>query len=414
MSGIPPIHLVRLPEAWPTPPASMTHSTFEEIQACPRRWALSRASYPELWNRAGYPARLNPAALPGTVVHASMDRILRAFATAGVESPDQPAAVAVLRELGGLTAILSAALEAELLGWMANPRSQAQVEPARRTALSRLPAMRMQLQTLLSRIGPLPIKPVTARGGTVDGQGVLAAGVYPEVWLEHSELGWKGKADLVLVSDSGATLMDFKTGDPKPEHARQLQIYGLLWTRDDRRNPSGRAPERLLLCYANGTREVPALTSAELESLEARLAADGDVIRSALAQVPPPARPNTDSCFYCPVRHLCDSYWRPETLRSLAAESGDSKRPLDVEVQLVRPQDGRHWNVQVHDNPNLAGENIAILRLQRPLDWLESGMKLRLLSVSMPRESQGDADGREFSAQITVFTQTAWTELYTF
>src|SRR2546430_2535646 len=49
------------PSTWPSPPTEMSVSTLRELEACPRRWALSSARYPEIWDRVGYPPKLNIA-----------------------------------------------------------------------------------------------------------------------------------------------------------------------------------------------------------------------------------------------------------------------------------------------------------------------------------------------------------------
>src|ERR1051325_11146603 len=71
------------PVAWPEAPVQMTVTTLVEIEACPRRWALSRAAYPELWPGQGYPPRVQIGALAGNVVHSTLEVITTALIEAG-------------------------------------------------------------------------------------------------------------------------------------------------------------------------------------------------------------------------------------------------------------------------------------------------------------------------------------------
>ena len=72
-----------LPSAWPNAPAEMTVTALAEIEACPRRWALGAAPYPDLWSGRGYPPRVQLSALAGTVVHRALEAITRELVRAG-------------------------------------------------------------------------------------------------------------------------------------------------------------------------------------------------------------------------------------------------------------------------------------------------------------------------------------------
>ena len=68
---------VLAPTTWPDPPAEMSVSTNAEIDECPRRWALSAANYPDIWDGRGYPPKLQVAALAGTGPDAGAVEICR-------------------------------------------------------------------------------------------------------------------------------------------------------------------------------------------------------------------------------------------------------------------------------------------------------------------------------------------------
>src|SRR6185312_12568017 len=85
----------RLPVAWPDPPTELTFSALKEIEACPRRWALASANYPDLWEDYGYPPRVQLQALFGTVVHAVLETVTRELVGAGCSSVHDASAVEV-------------------------------------------------------------------------------------------------------------------------------------------------------------------------------------------------------------------------------------------------------------------------------------------------------------------------------
>src|SRR5262249_21739816 len=106
--------------------------------------------------------------------------------------------------------------------------------------------------------------------------------------------------------DNGCEIDDFKTGISRDEHAKQLQLYSLLWVRDSVQNPSGRRATKLRVRYEGGDFDVPPLTAAELDQLEADLRRRVETSSGELAAEKPEARPNGEICGYCEVRQLCD------------------------------------------------------------------------------------------------------------
>jgi len=67
----------------------------------------------------------------------------------------------------------------------------------------------------------------------------LANGAHPEVELRAKSIGWKGKADLLVVGDDACEITDFKTGAADEAHKFQVRVYAVLWRLDDQLNPSG-------------------------------------------------------------------------------------------------------------------------------------------------------------------------------
>src|SRR4051794_13232546 len=104
---------------WPPIPSQWSYSSLRDAEECPRRWALSRASYPSIWERQGYPPRPALAALVGDVVHLVLERVLRALQHRSV---DDESGVAALRQLGGYTSLVRSAIDEQLGALTHNPR----------------------------------------------------------------------------------------------------------------------------------------------------------------------------------------------------------------------------------------------------------------------------------------------------
>ena len=98
----PEIATAEPPSSWPEAPEYISIATLVEIETCPRRWALKRASYPTIWEHRGYPPRLHTGALMGTVVHRTLETIIRELSRANSPSVGDAVTIQVLRKLGRL------------------------------------------------------------------------------------------------------------------------------------------------------------------------------------------------------------------------------------------------------------------------------------------------------------------------
>src|ERR1019366_1739607 len=192
-----------------------------------------------------YPPSFNAAAARGTIVHAGLNRIIRALVLSGCTDLSDPNAFAILKQLGGYSAILSD----EFLHWMSrcdsNPRLEREEDVIQHRLESLLPEMRIATQKLL-RGTCLVHHAMHKKGHGPVAAGGLQEGVYFEVDLRHPTLRWKGFADLIEITAAGdVAITDFKTGDWKQVDEYQLQIYALLWARDTVRNPTGKLATKL-------------------------------------------------------------------------------------------------------------------------------------------------------------------------
>jgi hypothetical protein len=304
----------------PGPPPLWSFSSLQEVGACPRRYALSRAGYPDLWDGYGYPRVPAVAALFGNVVHDALDTIVKALVAAGCGSAQSPEAVNVLRQLGGYTAVIERAAETRLASLQGNPRLSDDLrQRIQRGLRGRVADARVQVQAYISNaiITPGrstheggPSAATSVPGADTPGARVpLSRGTHTEVMLTALELRLTGRLDLLRVSEAGAHITDYKTGAGSPSHAEQLRLYALLWDLDRDANPRRRPVVSLTAAYPGRDTAIPVPGEAELRNIEKQVTASIDLADAELASDVPRAVPSAENCVNCEVRHLCDAYW---------------------------------------------------------------------------------------------------------
>lgn len=392
------------PAAWPAAPPEMSVSTQAEIEECPRRWALGAAEYPELWSGRGYPPKLRVAALAGSVVHLALEVITKHLAQSGVPSLSDPSAPQVLRALGGYTRVVEECVERILKRYVDNPRAEALIEHARRTLRCQVPTLRARVQSMLSRtrlpkgasVAPAQSRPKS--GGPL-ARLPLPNGTYPELEVRARGIGWKGKVDLLVLGDSACEMTDFKTGAADEVHRFQVRAYAVMWRFDDELNPSQRLVDRLVLAYENQDVDVAPPSASEADDLGRELLARRQAAETALAERPPSALPNGESCRHCGVRQLCDAYWASP----MQAFSNDD-RLGDVELKITGRHGPTSWDALVVVARNLPARMPALLRLQQP-DEFTTGTRVRVLGGAIARDPEDDA-------APAVITLNAFSEAY--
>lgn len=367
----------------------MSVSTCAEIEKCPRRWALNVAEYPELWSGRGYPPKLQVSALAGIVVHLALEIIIKRLMRAGVCQLSNPCAIQVLRELGGYTRVIEECVEHILKRYVDNPRAVALMEHAQRSLRGQVPKLRSRVQSMLSRFR-LPnntfSEPVASnsKSGGLSQRRPLVSGVYSEVELCAKSIGWKGKVDLLVLSNETCEITDFKTGKFDEAHEFQIRAYAVMWRLDDELNPSGRIVDRLVLAYESQDVEVAAPSSLEIDEQCRELLVRRQAAEAELATHPPAAHPNTERCRYCGVRQLCDAYW---TSASLVVT--EDKRFGDIELKITGRHGPTSWDAVVVHGCNLPPKKPALLRIQEQqcID-LKEGAKVRVLDAAIAHDSE--------------------------
>jgi len=392
------------PATWPDPPAEMSVSTHADIDECPRRWSLGAAEYPDIWSGRGYPPKLQAAALAGSVVHLALELLTKQLTGAGVPSLNDPSATQVLRELGGYTRVVEDCVERILERFSDNPRALPLMEHAQRTLRGQVPMLRARVQSMLARlrlpkwVPPVPIPSAMKAVGPIT-RSPLANGTYPELEVRARNVGWKGKVDLLVLSNDTCEVTDFKTGAADEAHKFQIRVYAALWRLDDELNPLGRIVDRLILAYEIQDVDVPPPSQQEIEDLARDLLARRKASELTLAARPPAARPDAETCRYCGVRQLCDEYWAGTT--QALTEDG---RFGDIELKIVGRHGATSWDAVVMRARNLPAKMPALLRLQRH-DNFELGMRVRILDAAL-------ACDPEDSAAPAIVTLSAWSEAY--
>ena len=400
------------PTLWPEVPPWMSYSTLSDLEACPRRWALSAAEYPNVWEGRGYPRPPQQATLEGTVVHLSLKRITRALVGSGCASLSGESAILTLRELGGYTAVVMASVETALKPYKSNPRAYPMVEGIYRRLSARVPELRLRVQRLLTRIPltgrhPSELAPDSNHPGA-EPRLKLLPGCHSEVEVRATEMGWRGQADLLTVSGKGCEIRDFKTGAPKQEHESQVRAYALLWARDSDLNPSGRLADKLILSYNEGDTEIPAPKEDELSSLEDELRSRTAQALTSLQADPPEARPNPQNCEFCHVRHLCEEYWHQYARQQESGKLANS-RFCDVQTGLTRQHGPSSWDGVIESGQDLDIGAPILLRTNNPQFELKPGHRVRLLNVHI---RVPETDPIEDKQPIVVATMGAISEAF--
>jgi len=355
-----------------------SYSSLKDVETCTRRYVLSRADYPDLWEQHGYPRLPNQSAIKGDVVHGSLELIVKALVRAGCASTRSADAVAVLRDLGGFTAVAQGVLDAQMSRLDGNPRfSEERRQQVARALGEWVPEAREQIQTYLNRLDLRP------RATTTPSTGISApdesakrypakAGDHPERELVAEELRLKGRVDLLSLDADGATITDFKTGSEDPAHRDQLRMYALLWTEDNEVNPDAVGVKSLVAAYPGHDAPVVVPSAAELVDLRAEV-----VSRIAAADLvvdvdEPPAVVG-EQCELCNVRGLCESYWSTGASHTASVADGVW---YDLQGTVVREHGVKSWVLL----ETQTGQEVLV-RTPNPSYVLPIGHEVRVLGA---------------------------------
>jgi hypothetical protein len=321
------------PSEWAPPPEFLSFSLLKEVESCALRAALRRAKYVGLWDKWGYPPKLNEARIAGSIVHETVVKIAAYLRSKGLESVHDEGSFSALKELGGYSRMIADTLAEMLARLQDNPRCH-NPDRLKQSLVVRLPEMREKTQIMLSRLRWKSHASGTPVSQETRSQGPLSAGSHFEILLTARSLKWKGVADLIEVYGSDVSIVDFKTGSRSESHEEQLEIYALLWANDEDLNPSGSLATGLCLSYPNGPVAVTPPDNTSLQELKKGLLKRSRSAIAALASTTPQANISADTCPLCDVRHLCSEYWKQTSRNKIGPPKNSNFE--DIEFQLEK------------------------------------------------------------------------------
>lgn len=386
----------------PEPPAYWSYSSLREVQECPLRYALERASYPDLWRGKGYPPLPTAAALFGNVVHAALGSVVKALSAAGVASSQAVEATETLRNIGGLTAVVEGATTAQLAPLDDNPRlNDDQRGRITRDLWGRAPEARVQVQTYLSRTAFAPTAAPNVSSHSSGQRNAyrrreLGDGSHAEATLIADDLRLIGRIDLLTIFGTTVRLVDFKTGRELPAHRDQLRLYALLWERDGLANPRHLGIDSLTAAYQGIDVLVEVPSAADLQELAEGVSSQVERADAELQSGSPTPVPSESTCQYCGVRQICEAYWR-----DVAPKPTDVRDDAWFDYEgLIGDQNGhRSWWVM---NPR-SNRREYLLRTTAATPPFGQGDWVRILQLRR---------GTDPEVELPVATMTATSEVF--
>jgi hypothetical protein len=376
------------PAVWPAPPDEMTYSALSGIEACPRRWALHSAKYPELWDGHGYPPRVAIKALLGTIVHEVTEFVSKEFVRAGCMTIKDAKAIEVMRGLGGYSKLIGRGIEIVIKRAEQNPRARKVLQELGTVLRGKMPEIRSQVQGLLANVS-LSVKAAVGHSAQARSRGQpLPYGLYAELTLRAKDIGWKGKPDLLGIDNRGCEIVEFKTGERKDEHAFQLRVYGALWSKDGEANPGGHFPSKLTVAYPDGSVEIPFLSADKLSGFVAELRNRSTSAASEVLKSPPLARPSVENCSFCGVKQLCAEYWSPDIQPRVQPDSALG-RYGDLQVLITGRHGPTSWDAVTESAGTVPPGSSALIRCSSTDLQFQVGQRLRLISVWFGGNTEG-------------------------
>jgi RecB family exonuclease len=335
------------PTSWAGPPALYSFSSLAAIERCPLQWQLIHSRYGEL-NR--FPTRPHPAAVEGEIVHSLLDRVFRTLAVRGMPPFGAPEFREGIAEVDIHNSIHRLLDEHEQLlaghprGSTFRLRTGPQQLANRVIRLFRdLYSQAIATHAINGPPGPGARAPYQALSGPALADLVYERGMLSELTLTHPILSFSGTIDLVRSDHGKAVIVDFKTGQARPEHRLQVACYALLWWKC-----SDRLPGRAEIRYP-GRIETLALDEELLAYTEEELDERISAASLALRSVPGETRPG-EQCGLCDVRQYCQAYWMNTRASLKSLKQGTTKTgQVDLEVTVVTKPSGNGFHARTRD-----------------------------------------------------------------
>jgi CRISPR/Cas system-associated exonuclease Cas4 (RecB family) len=346
-------------------------STLNEIEECPKRFALRRASFPEIWSRAGFPNRISAAQVKGIVVHEVVSMIMNSVQNSSELA--EKSVMSFLKERGGYLELLKSILDKELLSANSNPRAELMVEAIKREILADLSELRGQVQYFVKEsINKLPAVSSRVENEEINEIPSTAFQILPinsEYKIVDSEFPIEGYLDLLLTNEVIDHIIDYKTSKTiHDEYWDQLSLYAWLWYRSAKNLRKGDCRIEVI-SGANLSEsrvikieDLPAIQMSVLDRIKnAELSITGEIA----------AKPSIDSCKFCAVKVMCNAYWKMNDNQSTEAKWSDMR------IRTTGSLGGNAWSVSI-----LSDDTPAMLIVgDRDDGSIEIGQELRLLNA---------------------------------
>ena len=346
-------------------------STLNEVEECPKRFALRRASFPEIWSRAGFPNRISAAQVKGIVVHEVVSMIMNYVQNSSELA--ETSVMSFLKERGGYLELLKSILDKELLSANSNPRAELMVESIKREILSDLSELRGQVQYFVKEsINKLPAASSRVENEEINEMASTTFQIPPinsEYKIVDSEFPIEGYLDLLLTNEVIDHIIDYKTSKTiHDEYWDQLSLYAWLWYRSAKNLRKGDCRIEVISgANLSDSRiikieDLPTIQMNVLDRIEnAEQSITGEVA----------AKPSIDSCKFCAVKVLCNPYWNMNENQSTEAKWSDMR------IRTIGSLGGNAWSVSL-----LSDDTPAMLIVgDRDDGSIEIGQELRLLNA---------------------------------
>jgi hypothetical protein len=357
-----PLYQLLGPTAWAAPPSSYSYSSLIAIERCPRQWQLAHSRYGDLTR---FPTRPHPAAVEGEIVHAVLDRLFKVLAVRGMPALGTPSFREGLVDVDVQGSVRRLLVEHERR-LADHPRAGAfrlRTSPQQLVnQVIRLFRGLYQDAVTTNRASDLPAEITRAPQQLPSGPALAAflreRGALSELPLVHPTLPFGGIIDLIWSDKGESVITDFKTGQEKPEHKKQVAYYAILWWRC-----SGVIPGRAEVRYPDRFVPVP-VQETLLREAEEELRQRVSAVATTLALTPTQVVLG-EHCRHCDVRQFCDRYWadRIKPLPGRTREAGQ-ELSLDVEVTVVGEPSASGFDAQAGEEgvlPVVFRDDVALV-----------------------------------------------------
>lgn len=317
-------------------PSHLSFTALDEIESCAARWILSHGEYAEIASL--YPRKPVGAAIKGRIVHLALEQFGAALSKAGNPRPNSETYVSVRKEFPVRTVIKK---ERERLFKVlaGNPRAnvpllERQVEVDSCVNMFKRLRERCTVANAAANEESAAAQDRLIPKSTHKMPGAAVPGQLFERTIQLADPPISGRVDLVMTSDRGDSIFDYKTGKQQPKHVGQVDFYALLWARSSRRGIIERS-----IIYSDGNRiDLGALSADELDDIERSYSRRVSLAMHAIGSAPI-AKPDCEKCVQCDVRQLCNPYWKSSTTDNLRwhiaeAEDAGPAEWKDLELHL--------------------------------------------------------------------------------